>query len=39
MVILILIIPDFLMKIFHYIPIEKEFINTLESNMENQNFV
>ena len=32
-------IPDFLMKIFHYISIEKEFINTLESNIENQNFV
>ena len=27
------------MKIFHYISIEKEFINTLESNIENQNFV
>ena len=32
-------IPDYLMKIFHYITIEKEFINTLEANIENQNFV
>jgi hypothetical protein len=32
-------IPDFLMKIFHYVSIEKEFINTLESNIENQNFI
>ena len=32
-------IPDYLMKIFHYISIEKEFINTLADNIENQNFV
>ena len=32
-------IPDYLMKIFHYITIEKEFINTLAENIENQNFV
>ena len=32
-------IPDYLTKIFHYITIEKEFINTLADNIENQNFV
>ena len=32
-------IPDYLMKIFHYISIEKEFINTLAENIDNQNFV
>ena len=32
-------IPDYLMKIFHYITIEKEFINTLAEKNENQNFV
>ena len=32
-------IPDYLLKIFHYISIEKEFINTLADNIENQNFV
>jgi hypothetical protein len=32
-------IPDYLIKIFHYISIEKEFINTLSDNIDNQNFV
>jgi hypothetical protein len=32
-------IPDYLTKIFHYITIEKGFINTLADNIENQNFV
>ena len=32
-------VPDYLTKIFHYISIEKEFINTLAENIENQNFV
>ena len=32
-------IPDYLTKIFHYISIEKEFINTLAENIDNQNFV
>ena len=32
-------IPDYLVKIFHYISIEKEFVNTLAENIENQNFV
>ena len=32
-------IPDYLTKIFHYISIEKEFINTLSDNVENQNFI
>ena len=32
-------VPDYLTKIFHYISIEKEFINTLAENIDNQNFV
>ena len=32
-------VPDYLTKIFHYISIEKEFVNTLAENIDNQNFV
>ena len=32
-------IPDYLIKIFHHISIDKEFINTLSENSDNQNFV
>ena len=32
-------VPDYLIKIFHYISIEKEFVNTLAENIDNQNFV
>ena len=32
-------LPDYLTKLFHYISIDKEFVNSLAENIDNQNFV